>query len=116
MNFQEYLLSKRIDSEAFKASEGELWENWRKEFEMISAVGFTAQKLFLINPIRRKYTAKPAEKTTAAAPPPQAPAASPTMQTESPKSEDIPITETQTKVPAKPVVPRPVFKPKPKTS
>lgn len=115
MNFQEYLLSKKIDSEAFKASEGELWETWRKEFEMISATGFTAQKLFLINPIRRKYTAKPVEKNTATEPPQQTAAVSPIVQAEKPRSENSPITETQTKVPVKPVVPRPVFKPKPKT-
>jgi hypothetical protein len=112
VNFQEYLLSKKIDSDAFRAAEGALWESWREEFEKISPVGFTAQKLFLINPIRRKYQAKmpvpaiPPIKNQEPVPPPA----------ETPTSAEPPAPETEKKGPPKPAVPRPVFKPKPKTT
>jgi hypothetical protein len=109
VNFEEYLSSKKIDSHAFRAAEESLWESWRKEFEEISPVAFTAQKLFLINPIRRKYQAKTIEKTP---------------ENRSPISESSQIQKTDEELsvdkekPAlkKPVVPRPMFKPKPKTN
>jgi outer membrane biosynthesis protein TonB len=112
VNFQEYLLSKKIDSDAFRAAEGALWESWREEFEMISPTGFTAQKLFLINPIRRKYPAKmplpvaPVVKIQEPIPTP----------TETVTTAEPTAPEPEKKAPPKPAVPRPVFKPKPKTT
>ena len=32
-----------------------LWKTWSTEFESMHPNSFTAQKLYLINPIRRKY-------------------------------------------------------------
>jgi hypothetical protein len=55
VNFEAYLSSKKIDSAAFKKAEPVLWDAWRKEFEQLHPNSFTAQKLYLINPIRRKY-------------------------------------------------------------
>ena len=101
MNFEEYLVSKKIDSDAFKKAEESLWLSWKDEFEQIHPNSFTIQKLNLINPIRRKYQLKIelAPKVT------EKIADQPT----SPKTEGT----TTTPLP-KPAVPRPVFKPKPK--
>lgn len=111
MNFEEYLLSKKIDSHAFRAAEETLWESWRKEFEEISPVAFTAQKLFLINPIRRKYQAKIAERSLDK---PVTVVGTPADQTQKTDQE----ISAQKENPAfkKPAVPRPMFKPKPKTN
>ena len=66
MTFEEYLISKKIDSKKFSDSEWELWNSWSSEFQQMHPNSFTMQKLNLINPIRRKYplpeTAKPAPK------------------------------------------------------
>jgi hypothetical protein len=53
--FEQYLISKRIDSGRFRNAEPELWESWKREFEQMHPNSFTVQKLNLINPIRRKY-------------------------------------------------------------
>ncbi|MEY4930861.1 MAG: hypothetical protein RI909_1585 [Bacteroidota bacterium] len=65
MNFEEYLISKKIDSQAFRAAEPALWNEWNGLFEAMSPASFTAQKLYLINPLRRKYVMKVAEVATA---------------------------------------------------
>lgn len=98
MTFEEYLVSKKIDSTLFSQNEKALWQKWKIEFEQIHPTSFTAQKLYLINPIRRKYplkeSATPAEakKETEKSAPQAAPAsAKPVMKTA-----------------------KPVFKPKPK--
>lgn len=54
-DFETYLVSKRIDSQAFKNAEPEVWNAWKNEFEQSHPNSFTVQKLNLINPIRRKY-------------------------------------------------------------
>ena len=59
VNFEEYLQSKKIDSAAFRQHESALWESWRIEFEKLSPVSFTSQKLYLINPIRRRFQLQP---------------------------------------------------------
>ena len=56
MNFEEYLITKKIDSSAFKHGDAELWDIFKNHFEQMHPNSFTAQKLFLINDIRRKYT------------------------------------------------------------
>lgn len=55
MTFEEYLQAKKIDSAAFKTAEPERWKEWEGLFNNVSEQSFTAQKLYLINPIRRKY-------------------------------------------------------------
>ncbi len=99
MTFEEYLSSKRIDSNLFFLKEKKLWASWKKEFEQIHPNSFTAQKLYLINPIRRKYPLKeiPIPKTAAV------------KQEAETKPPTIPAPSTT----AKPVM-KPVFKPKPK--
>ena len=53
--FEEYLRSKKIDSDLFKTAEPGMWAEWNKEFALMHPNSFTVQKLNLINPIRRKY-------------------------------------------------------------
>ena len=55
MAFEEYLIEKKIDSREFKANEPDRWQEWALLFEQVSPASFTSQKLYLINPIRRKY-------------------------------------------------------------
>lgn len=55
-SFEEYLKSKRIESERFKSAEPELWRSWQQDFGQMHPNSFTVQKLNLINAIRRKYT------------------------------------------------------------
>jgi hypothetical protein len=58
MTFEEYLIKKKIDSVAFKLAEPAQWQEWSVLFESMSEASFTAQKLYLINPTRRKYLLK----------------------------------------------------------
>ena len=108
MDFEAYLTSKKIDSERFLNAEPDLWKNWKIEFDQIHPASFTAQKLYLINPIRRKYLLKQ-EPTKVVSATVEKPAE---QQDESTPSTDQQVAKT----PPKPAVPRPVFKPKPKTS
>jgi len=55
MTFEEYLIEKKIDSREFKANEPARWQEWAVLFEQISPASFTSQKLYLVNPLRRKY-------------------------------------------------------------
>jgi hypothetical protein len=55
MDFPSYLQSKKIEAHAFQQSEPSLFHEWKTLYEQVSPESFTAQKLFLINPIRRKY-------------------------------------------------------------
>ena len=104
VDFEAYLISKKIDSATFKTAEPELWAEWKSAFDQQHPKSFTAQKLYLINPVRRKYPLKevPAEAVPEKkeAGQPLSPAPVPAVPSAKPK----------------PVVPRPVFKPKPKTN
>lgn len=96
MTFEEYLASKKIDGVAFQAAEPDRWAEWKKLFEHVSPASFTSQKLYLINPVRRKYTLK------VPTPPPASEPANPTP--------DSPVQSLPTS-PPKPAA-KPVFKPK----
>ncbi|MEO9805499.1 MAG: hypothetical protein ABJF04_19730 [Reichenbachiella sp.] len=61
IDFKTYLISKKIDPDQFKSAESELFEKLAIIFEQSHPDSFTAQKLFLINPIRRKYLLKEQE-------------------------------------------------------
>jgi hypothetical protein len=102
VNFETYLISKRIDSVAFRQAEPLLWETWNSEFEKMHPNSFTVQKLNLINPVRRKYPLKHV----------------PELKSEEKKEEAVPsissAASSTPSAPAKPAVARPVFKPKPK--
>lgn len=126
MNFEEYLSSKKIDSDAFRNAEPAVWEAWKTELEQMHPNSFTIQKLNLINPVRRKY---PLKQVVRSEEPSSAKATSgeqgarskegiqeakPVADTNPEKSENT-VPPSQTTPPApKPGVARPVFKPKPK--
>lgn len=55
MNLRNYLISKKIDPDQLKASESELYKQFNILFSQMHPDSFTAQKLFLINKLRRKY-------------------------------------------------------------
>ena len=184
MDFESYLISKRIDSARFNQAEPDVWQSWKRDFEQMHPNSFTVQKLNMINPIRRKYqltiTESPKVVATPVVKAPTAPAAKTVMKvprpgivipkaestkTDSPAtsepvtpasesikstatdpvvpatppdasiadtsvaipagsetitdkpqptSDDMPVSEKPK--PARPVIPRPVIKPKPKTN
>lgn len=55
MTFKEYLNSKKIDAKAFALNEADWFMELKSVFDQVHPESFTAQKLFLINRIRRKY-------------------------------------------------------------
>lgn len=57
-NFDEYLADKLIDSIKFKNEAFDQYEELKIVFDQVHPDSFTAQKLFLINPIRLKYQLK----------------------------------------------------------
>lgn len=109
MTFEEYLISKKIDLESFQKAESALFESWKSEFAQLHPASFSAQKLYLINPVRRKYPLRIATtennlvNNLASADPKQS--SDPVAGSSNPKTETHP-----------PKPPRPVFKPKPKIS
>lgn len=55
MNFEEYLVQKKIDGEAFRRKKPAQYAEWKALFEELHPESFTAQKKFLINNIRREF-------------------------------------------------------------
>ncbi len=55
MNLRDYLKQKKIDPDQLKTKESELYKAFAIEFSQMHPESFTAQKLFLINKLRRKY-------------------------------------------------------------
>jgi hypothetical protein len=90
MSFEDYLKEKKIDASLFKSNEPDRWHEWNTIFIEVSPASFTAQKLYLINPIRRKYPLK-----------------SQTIQT---PEKPNPISTTSSD--QKPAAAKPVFRPK----
>ena len=58
MTFEEYLATKKINSDAFKKAEEDQWIKFKQLFEQMHPNSFTMQKLNLINSIRRNYPLK----------------------------------------------------------
>lgn len=58
IDFKTYLISKKVDADRFKNAEKEKYLQLESIFIQMHPNSFTAQKLFLINPIRRKYLLK----------------------------------------------------------
>ncbi len=68
MDFHTWLTGKKIDEVAFKKAEPDQYQQLKTVFDQVHPDSFTAQKLFLINPIRRKYPLKVEEVAKAAKP------------------------------------------------
>ncbi len=73
MDFSDYLKSKKIDPEKFRKSEPENFQKLKNVFEQVHPESFTAQKLFLINPLRRTYKWSGEEAKVATKPKPMRP-------------------------------------------
>ncbi len=56
MTFEEYLTQKKINAQAFQEAEPERFKEWKQLFDQVHPDSFTAQKKFLINPLRRRYS------------------------------------------------------------
>lgn len=62
MTFEEYLISKKIEGDAFHKADAELWNEFKSHFDQQHPKSFTYQKLFLINGLRKMYPLKAEEK------------------------------------------------------
>jgi hypothetical protein len=58
VDFSAFLVSKKIDEQAFRSGEPVLFNEWLRDFGQMHPNSFTMQKLNLINPVRRKYPLK----------------------------------------------------------
>lgn len=108
MNFEAYLISKKIDPAAFEKAEPLLWKTWNMEFESMHPNSFTAQKLYLINPIRRMFPLRSVKAEVRQ-----------DMETpDMPLAQNTPVENQSGNPPSspKPLISKPVFKPKPKIS
>ncbi|NVJ47193.1 MAG: hypothetical protein HWE07_08685 [Cytophagia bacterium] len=54
-DFKTWLKLKKIDPKSFASAEMERFMELKKLFDQVHPNSFTAQKLFIINDIRRKY-------------------------------------------------------------
>ena len=61
-SFADYLRLKKIDAEVFQKAESDHYESLKVIYDQVHPDSFTAQKLFLINPLRRKYQLKISEE------------------------------------------------------
>lgn len=61
MEWEAYLEQKKIDGAAYQQQDPQQYEEFRQLFYQMHPNSFTAQKLFLINGIRRMYPLKVAE-------------------------------------------------------
>lgn len=64
MEFDSFLIAKKIDPEKFRIAESNQYIEWKQIFDQVHPDSFTQQKLFLINKVRRAYQLKeaPVEK------------------------------------------------------
>ncbi|MCU0419831.1 MAG: hypothetical protein MUC38_09250 [Cyclobacteriaceae bacterium] len=79
VSFEEYLTGKKIDAAAFRLAEPDWYAALEREFVHLHPNSFTAQKLYLINPLRRKYWLKPVKIETTA-PEPESKTVRPVMR------------------------------------
>lgn len=77
MEWEDYLSAKKIDPHAFKQGDPALFAEFARLFMQMHPDSFTAQKLFLINQIRRNY---PAQAESVAEPPKASPSLRPKMK------------------------------------
>ncbi len=68
MTWKEYLISKKIDPDRFKSGNNRLFREFDLLFSQLHPDSFTAQKLYLINKIRRLYKLESEDKKAAEAP------------------------------------------------
>lgn len=59
LDFEAFLRLKKIDPIVFRKEDQVLFEEFRNIYELVHPESFTAQKLFQINRVRRKYPFTP---------------------------------------------------------
>lgn len=59
MNWEEYCITKKIDSEKFRVAQPNKWNELKNIFEQVSPISFTEQKKFIINDLRRRFLLAP---------------------------------------------------------
>ena len=59
VNWQEYLALKKIDAHAFQKGASDQYARFEQQFMQMHPESFTAQKLYLINDIRRAFPIQP---------------------------------------------------------
>jgi hypothetical protein len=55
MTFEEYLTNKKIDTDLFSKANPEKWQALKAIFEQMHPEGFTMQKKFLLNDLRKRF-------------------------------------------------------------
>lgn len=63
MNFEEFLIAKKIDPIRFKKGDQSTFEEWNKDYNLMHPDSFTQRKLFKINAIRREFQLKDSENS-----------------------------------------------------
>ena len=58
LDFKTFLQKKKIDPKAFAQQQQEEYVRWKKLYDQVHPNSFTAQKLFLINQVRREFPFK----------------------------------------------------------
>ncbi len=58
MSFNDYLIKKKIDPQAFSQGESDRFNEFKELYDQVHPDSFTAQKLFFINKIRRSFPLK----------------------------------------------------------
>jgi hypothetical protein len=109
MDFSGWLTSKNIDAEAFRMGSPAEFAVWEEEFNQLSPASFQAQKLFLINKVRRTYQLPP--EVSAKAKPPKA-ALRPAKPTPTAERSAKPDEEVRPEAKPETVVAKPKFRPK----
>lgn len=66
MDFNAWLESKKIDPAAFRAGDPSRYDGWAEVYGQMHPASFTARYLYQINPVRRKFTLRPATPATEA--------------------------------------------------
>ncbi|GAA0891377.1 hypothetical protein GCM10009122_10560 [Fulvivirga kasyanovii] len=107
MEFNEYLHSKKIDSDAFRKANSSQWNEWKAIFDQMHPKSFTAQKLFLINPLRHAFPYEAPVEVKEKKVGPQKPVMKP-------KPKEKEEEEKQGSVAKPKMKPKPVMKAKPK--
>jgi hypothetical protein len=55
LDFEDFLKQKKIDPRTFREGDPGLWNDFKIIYDQVHPDSFTAQKLFQINRIRRRY-------------------------------------------------------------
>jgi hypothetical protein len=98
MTFEAYLKEKKIDSLLFRQAEPERWAEWEALFAVMHPESFTAQKKFLINPIRRLY------QLVEEAPAPKSKGNNPVEAVKEEEGPAAPLVKQPVKITAKPLI------------